>query len=264
MTTTAPSRADVECRPRLLRAFRCWRAGLVLCWVVTLLTAYVIGEHRATLGELYDGVASGDVHSVSIEGGLAPGAQGSTTQFVRWRDGYVVRIAEVLVSRPAATGTPSGYAKNVERTTDDVAAEVAKRSGEITVVVPEPDATGRSASARGSVLGWGVPEGLSSAVLVLLLLTLVYLALSPEPWRASRWAWFWLISSPVGALVFLFASGPVLGVRRTHPTSRRLKAGADCFSVSSCMPLCPSGPTVDHRTDAAWRLTESSPRRAVR
>ena len=58
--------------------------------------------------------------------------------------------------------------------------------------------------------------------------TLGLLVVGPEPWRATRWAWFWLLTSaafPLTALAFLVLGGPTPLVPAPRERSRRLTGG---------------------------------------
>jgi len=58
--------------------------------------------------------------------------------------------------------------------------------------------------------------------------TLLCLVWGPTPWRATRWAWFWIIAHPLGPIsapVFLLLSGPTPLLRAPKPGARRLHGG---------------------------------------
>ena len=74
---------------------------------------------------------------------------------------------------------------------------------------------------------WGVhvPDWLSVVSLLHAVASLALLIRGPQPWRATRWAWFWLSGNPVTQLAFLLLSGPTPGVRAPLEPSRRLRGG---------------------------------------
>ncbi|GAB2578846.1 hypothetical protein [Microlunatus antarcticus] len=76
-----------------------------------------------------------------------------------------------------------------------------------------------------SIWGMEVPPWLLVVALVYVFLSFVCLVCGPEPWRATRWAWFWLGNNPIGALAFLLLSGPMPGVGRPSPYRPRLRGG---------------------------------------
>lgn len=48
----------------------------------------------------------------------------------------------------------------------------------------------------------------------------------PAPWRATSWAWIWLIlgGGPLGSIAYLLLGGP-LGLWRPRDVNRRLTGG---------------------------------------
>ena len=89
--------------------------------------------------------------------------------------------------------------------------------------------------AEAGMVGiWGmdVPLWLGAVALVYLVLGLFCLVQSPEPWRATRWAWFWLSSSPFGWLAYLLLSGPIPGIAGPPQHGARLR-GEWAFIISS-------------------------------
>jgi hypothetical protein len=74
------------------------------------------------------------------------------------------------------------------------------------------------------------PAGHASSLLALLAIPLglwwlILLTAGPQPWRATRWAWFWLSGSVVGAIAFVLLSGPLPRVRGPRRPERRLTGG---------------------------------------
>jgi hypothetical protein len=152
---------------------------------------------------------------VRLTEGLPPGAAGYRTQYIVWRDRLLLRRVTVVVASPDER-PPTDLG---ERTTDDVAAQLRQRDPDVRVVratLPPP---------RMSVFGWDLPGWLGTAAVVHTLLSLSVLVAGPEPWRATRWAWFWLLSPPVGSIVLLLLSGPTPGLPRPRWTNRRLTGG---------------------------------------
>ena len=86
----------------------------------------------------------------------------------------------------------------------------------------------RSARLAGSAeLGpLVVPEPLAVVLLLGWLAALALLVTGPEPLRATRWAWCWLLIVPlVGVPAFLLLSGPTPGLPRPAPGRPRLTGG---------------------------------------
>lgn len=80
-------------------------------------------------------------------------------------------------------------------------------------------------SGGGELLGWRTPAGLGLVALGLLLGWLCVLVAGPAPWRATRWAWFWLGFPPFGLLAHLLLSGPTPGLPAPRDPERRLTGG---------------------------------------
>jgi hypothetical protein len=71
-----------------------------------------------------------------------------------------------------------------------------------------------------------VPTGVVAAALLLTLCGVGLLVAGPEPWRATRWAWFWLVlTSPFVSVLFLLLSGPTVAVPGPRNPRRRLTGG---------------------------------------
>ena len=79
----------------------------------------------------------------------------------------------------------------------------------------------RDVELRGSLL----PTGVRAAAIVASFAAFLLLLAGPDPQRANRWAWFWLLGigreAGVGVLLFLLLSGPLPGLRSADPQRRR-------------------------------------------
>lgn len=105
---------------------------------------------------------------------------------------------------------------------------VALLVGAMTLGNPSTDPT--EASVIG-VWGMNVPTWLGVIAVAYLLLGAASIFEGPEPWRATRWAWFWLSSSPIGWLAYLLLSGPTPPIPTPSPNKTRL-AGGWAFIIS--------------------------------
>ncbi|WP_134742142.1 hypothetical protein [Nocardioides sp. 503] len=78
-----------------------------------------------------------------------------------------------------------------------------------------------------SLSDWEPPAEYAGAFFVLFLVTLLLLLAGQRPtWRATRWAWFWVLGlGPVGVPLFLLLGGPCVGVRPARPGGARLTGG---------------------------------------
>jgi len=141
---------------------------------------------------------------------------------LHWRRGpfrYETTVIEARPRRQANAVRPSGSGATPV-VTDDVEA----RLGAL-----EPGLRIRHVARTGStssVNGWQLPGWFGFAALLLLIGVLGLLS-GPRPWRATRWAWSWLVllAAPVGIPAALFLSGPTPPLRPPSPGARRLTGG---------------------------------------
>jgi hypothetical protein len=82
-----------------------------------------------------------------------------------------------------------------------------------------------SPAYHNKLLGFATEWPYGNAKIFLWLVGLVVLVAGPQPWRGTRWAWFWWITNPIGVAAFLLLAGPL--VRRTQPgnVDRRVTGG---------------------------------------
>jgi len=249
MTTDTP----IVVAPRdTSKAWTSLRLALAGLWLVAAVSGYVLHERPSTLEDLYASVAAGEVASVHLVGGLPPGSTGYAELEVHWRSGHVPRIATVQVVRSSGVGS-NGVASNGEGssgademvspppsdeavTTDDVAHEVAIRDPAVHVV---QSGFPSGFSFTSAIFGWSVPTWVSSLMFVVWLGSLYVLIAGPEPWRATRWAWFWLGGVSVGSLLFLVLSGPTPALPAPRDPARRLTGGW-AFLLSLVLPHTPA------------------------
>ncbi len=189
------------------------RWALLVLWIAAVVGASSTYARQASIEDLYAAVSAGQVDSVTVTGGLPEGATGYAVQEVRWRDGWTPRMTRLFVVSPGE-GSSDGDA---ERTTDDVAAELARRDGDLRIT--------RASGPEGLHLDWPVPGWLSVLAFVLWAMSLGLLINGPQPWRATRWAWFWLLTPPLGPVLFLALSGPTPGLPAPKRVTRRLTGG---------------------------------------
>lgn len=193
---------------------------LVLAAVYVVVLAGVVAAHRtdAPLQALYADVEDGRVSRVHLEGGLGAGGSGYAEQTVTWRSGWRGWVAELVVEQPP--GQPDLAGTSRQRTGDDVAAEVRRRDPGVEVV-----STGYRSGFTRELYGSQLPLPLWVLSLLGLLTGLALLVSGPEPYRANRWAWFWLSYVPGGPLAFLALSGPTRGLRTPPSDEPRLTGG---------------------------------------
>lgn len=188
---------------------------------MVIIATPVVGERVASWGDIRELVAAGHVETVRVSGELSPRATGYSVVEVRWREGllrYVARVVHVRGpgGRPGAEAAADGVAPVVR----------AAPSSRLTELRPGLHVTRDQRLADGGRLfGWQVPNALGLSALLLFVAGLALLVTGPDPWRATRWAWFWLQLPPVGSIVFLLLSGPLPGVPAPRDPRRRLTGG---------------------------------------
>ena len=195
------------------------RWSLLGVWAVLLVVSVVVGERASSSGDLQRAVDAGRVGSVTVAGGLQPGAEGAATQRVSWREGLLRRTAVVLQVSPGLSDdvTPGG----------DVSAVLAVDAGG-QLAQDHPGLQVERAAEPLSwteVFGWRTPGWVGLVAIAAAAAGLGLIIRNPHPWRATRWAWFWLCWTPVGGLAFLLLSGPTPLLPRPRGTGRRLTGG---------------------------------------
>ncbi|HEX6249270.1 MAG TPA: hypothetical protein VFZ64_15470 [Nocardioidaceae bacterium] len=201
-------------------AWRVLRGALIVALVVFMGVGAVVGDRPSTFSQLEAEVAAGEVDTVYVTGGLPRGATGYSVVEVQWRRGWFRYRAEVVEARPLRRGRQARSGSDVPVLRD---AEVRLREFRPDLAVVPVPRVGSSAT----ILGWQLPGWMGWAVFVLGLATLTLLVGGPRPWRATRWAWFWLcfLVLPVGVAAFLLLGGPSRIVPPPRAGAGRLKAG---------------------------------------
>jgi hypothetical protein len=198
------------------------RLALVVGWVLLVAVAFVVGERPSTLRDLEQAVAAGEVHEVRITRGLGAQETGVVPVQVHWRNGMLGYTTEVIEARPrneAPRRSERGDATAVIGGDLGTRLQAAQPGLEVVRVAPTSWST--------TLLGWQLPGSAGLGVLALMVATLMVLAGSPEPWRATRWAWFWLmlVAAPVGVPAYLLLAGPLPLVPAPRTPARRLTGG---------------------------------------
>jgi hypothetical protein len=126
------------------------------------------------------------VTAVQVAGGLpeAPGTRGYADLELHWRDRLFAYRAEVLEARPLKAAPADD---NLPVVRAGVVDALSSTRPDLHVVTLPSDTR---PSFTGSLFGWQLPRWLACASLIVGVTTLGLLVAGPQPWRATRWAWF--------------------------------------------------------------------------
>lgn len=195
------------------------RWTLLVCWLIVVVATVVTGERAASWDEVRTRVATGDVDTVRVVGELPARATGYSVVEVHWRHGLMRYTADVVHVR--------GRSARPRAATDGSTPVVHESpSSRLRALQPNLQVTqDQQRSDGGRLLGWQVTSSLGWVAALLFLVGLGVLVAGPQTWRATRWAWFWLLMPPVGAIAFLLASGPTPGLPGPRDPHRRLTGG---------------------------------------
>lgn len=196
-----------------------WRWTLIVGCLVLFAVVLVTGTRESTWDDLRASVAAGDVQDVTIEGGLSRG-HGYGTVEVTWRHGLLRHRAEVIEARPLSEA-PHRRPGDRQPVVRDVQAQLTALDPDLGVSrEPWP-------SSSSSLSGWELSTGAGFLGFGLFLATLLTLSLQPPTWRATRWAWFWLVlfAPPLGLPAYLLLGGPTGIIPAPRDPRRRLTGG---------------------------------------
>lgn len=197
------------------------RGVLVGLWLVLAGLTVLVGVRDTTYADLEAGLASGRVDRVAVSGGLPAGSTGSATVTVTWRDGLFRDRASIVETTSAREARASRMSDSGRYVVGSVRGSLAQRFPDVTVVgAPESQAMD-----GGSVWEVNLPTWLLLGFAVAFLGTLGTITGGPQPWRATRWAWFWVYTMPGGAVAFLVLSGPSWPLPAPRAGHRRLTGG---------------------------------------
>lgn len=165
---------------------------------------FILGERGSTLAELEAQVASGDVREVRVSGGLSSTGRGFSVVEVHWRQGLRAYTTKVIEARPRRAGRGAAADGVTAHINEDLGRRLEELQPGIRV-----DRESRSTGPFTDAFGWHLTGWIVWALLIQFLCTLGLLIYGPEPRRATRWAWFWLLSvaAPVTAIAFLALGG---------------------------------------------------------
>lgn len=195
---------------------------VALLWLVAVLTILLVGERRSDLGLLHGGLADGSVTKVEITGLPEGGVSGGhATVQLEWESRFLNRYAEIVVVSPEGPGDDYTDFDELPVVVGDPLPVLQKLQPDVEIVRKE-FRSGTFWEADGWLLrGWPM-----TLVGPLWLSALFMLLGGPQPWRATRWAWFWIVlASPFfGAVAYVLLGGP-LAARQPADRTRRLTGG---------------------------------------
>ncbi|KRF37279.1 hypothetical protein [Nocardioides sp. Soil805] len=202
-TPSAPARA-VPAPDGWTRRDRVAGWLLTAAWVALLLSALVTGQRASTFADLEGQVAAGQVGEVEVVGEQLPDdAIGYGGVQVRWREGWILHAAWVTEA------SSERQTVKARRSNGD---PVIVGSVEDRLLGLDPDVAftrGDYHSPSFTLAGLEAPGWVGSGYLVLLVGTFALIG-GPRPWRATRWAWAWLVLlvPPYGVAAYLLLGGP--------------------------------------------------------
>lgn len=209
LATQSPARLDRVVAWVLL-------AGVVLMYV----SAALVGERETYLADLRAAIATGEVTEVRMSEGLAEGDRGYVGVRIAWQQhgiSYSTTVTQASGERQARQARRGSTTPVV---VGDVAEFLATDGRQVRVAGTTEHPSGTSTE----VLGLTVPGRFFVAQLVIACATLLLIG-AREPWRATRWAWAWLVLlTPVGVPAFLLLGGTT-GLLRPRVPQRRLTGG---------------------------------------
>lgn len=191
-------------------------AWVLLAATVVLTGAWIVlGQQESSYRDLRVAVADGDVDEVTVYGVTAP-YRGRIQLEVEWRSGPLgvfAHVADVTEQHPQRTTVRRGQV-----VVEDVGADLLARDPDLTVERRNEMAPRLNTSAYGRP----VPVWVAVGGLVVGFAVLLVLIGGPQPFRATRWAWFWIIGAvpPVGVIAFLLLGGATRVLPPRRPEDR--------------------------------------------
>lgn len=217
-------RAEADARvvegrlPRRSEMFDVLRWAMLALWIFVMTVGVSVGSYDSQLRDLESDLAAGRVTSVMVTPGMPRGAEGETTQSVFWRAGLLNHRADVSMIIPGTDNWASDDGMET-RSGYDIAEQIAAEHPTVRIErIPE-------LLSYAEVFGFQVPFWVLWFALAGAVGTLMVLVSGPQPWRATRWAWFWILSTGIGPPLFLLLAGPTPPLRSPRKQHRKLTGG---------------------------------------
>lgn len=222
---TATARPTGWTVPRSVAWFR--YALLALCATVGI-GMLAFGTRPADFNELGRAINAGRVTQVVIANALPENATGTASAEIRWHDGFLPRFTTVWQEIPG--DEPAGQV--VINTTSPSYPITGRIEDRLQEYAGQPLDVTHIQDYRNTtwwLYGWKVPAWVGIGGLLGALLTLGLLVSGPQTLRATRWAWFWAISSPLSPVtipLFLLFGVPRTGaIEQPYTKAGRLTGG---------------------------------------
>lgn len=199
---------------------------LTFGWLCAAILLLSVGELDGSYAQLSNDLRAGEVHQVEVVGAAELEGMGWSGATIQWRDGLVMRTAEVAQASDERVARRAQRESTQPVVVGSVEAHLQRLDPDVRIV------EGGSRARTFTFFGWGVPDGLGLLLLVLYLGTLGLIA-GPRPWRATRWAWAWLVllAPWAGIPAYLLLGGP-LGLLGPRPNSRLWLTGGWAFLLA--------------------------------
>lgn len=199
----SPATGDTA-RPVAWWAARTAGWGLLAACLLLAVVGLLAGERTATYDELRGDVASGAVDEVTVAPGSSGEFRGRVAVEVYWRTHTGWRVARVVEQHPLRRAARDGVGLPVVH---DVGEDLHSLNDAVQV---ERRPHWRVRGSDVEVRGWRLPAWCGWALMAVWLGALMLIIGGPPPWRATRWAWFWLVvlAAPVGVVAFALVGGP--------------------------------------------------------
>ena len=200
------------------RRWRLTGLAFAILWLVTVVGVVLAGEKGSDLGTLEAAIADGSVSRVEFVG--VPEHEdwrGRTTVTLRWEGTVLTRFAEVTVDNRRGRGG----SWEEDRIVGDPAVH-------LRVIDPGLDVSYLELTRPAPMQwhDWRGPGWTATLGLAAWLGTFLLMGSAPEPWRATRWGWGWLMlfGGPLGSVAYVLIGGP-LGLWRPADLTRRVTGG---------------------------------------